>query len=101
MFNSFFKGIQKLFQRLHSLLALLMVAWFAGEWIYNSRIADPVVAGMSAIGLSTSKYIRGVLPVSEVPFLNAVQGLFVVLLCIWVSHRIFYYLLGSFISEDS
>ena len=78
-----------------------MIAWFGGEWIYNDRVADPVVMGMKAIGLPTSQYIRGVLPVSETHLLNTLQGLFVVLLCIFFSHCIFHYLLGSFISDDS
>ena len=101
MINSFFKSMQKLVQRLHTLLGLVIIAWFAGEWIYNDRVADAVVMGMKAIGLPTSEYIRGVLPVSETHLLNTLQGLFVVLLCIFVSHCIFHYLLGSFISDDS
>ena len=101
MISLIFIVIQKLMQRLHILLGLVMIAWFAGEWIYNDRVADPVVMGMKAIGLPTSEYIRGVLPVSETHLLNTLQGLFVVLLCIFVSHCIFHYLLGSFISDDS
>jgi len=101
MISLIFIVIQKLMQRLHILLGLVMIAWFAGEWIYNYRVADPVVMGMKAIGLPTSEYIRGVLPVSETHLLNTLQGLFVVLLCIFVSHCVFRYLLGSFISDES
>ena len=101
MISLIFIVIQKLMQRLHILLGLVMIAWFAGEWIYNDRVADPVVIGMKAIGLPTSEYIRGVLPVSETHLLNTLQGLFVVLLCIFVSHCVFRYLLGSFISDES
>jgi len=60
-----------------------MIAWFAGEWIYNDHLADPVMMGMKAMVSPTSGYIGGSLPVSETYLLNTAQGLFVVLVCMF------------------
>lgn len=100
MIRSFFKALRRLVQRLHTLLAWFMVAWFVGEWVYNDRVADHVVGGMNLAGLDTSKYVRGVLPVSDAYIPDVVIGLLVVLFCVWISHRIFFYLLGSFVKDQ-
>ncbi len=92
MTNSYFKATKERILRLHQWLALLMFAWFAGEALFNARIAYPVVLGMEAIGLD---------PVFEASISNVFRGFFVVLCFIGISLRIFQYLLASSISEDS
>ena len=54
---------------------------------------------MNLAGLDTSKYVRGVLPLSDAYIPDVVIGLLVILFCVWISQRIFFYLLGSFVKD--